>query len=125
MDVNTARFTGLLWGGQSQQGPSVLWPRIWRPALNRPADSPAEPRRHFAHRLYRYGQRPEREQVRLTLERALSHDRIKTVIHGFTKLGLLEMTRKRTRESLSQVWAAQGKDKGSVAPRGKGKDNQA
>ena len=67
----------------------------------------------------------EREQVRLALEQALSGDRIKTVIHGFTKLGLLEMTRKRTRDSLSQVWAAQGKDKGHSASRGKGKDNQA
>lgn len=126
VDVNTARFTGASLGGQSQQGPSV--------ALAQNLAACPEIARQI--RLRNLGgillidfigmdSDQEREQVRLTLERALSHDRIKTVIHGFTKLGLLEMTRKRTRESLSQVWAAQGKDKGSVAPRGKGKDNQA
>jgi len=45
----------------------------------------------------------ERTQVREALEQHLRRDRVKTVIHGFTSLGLLEMTRKRTRESLSGV----------------------
>ena len=37
------------------------------------------------------------------LEQALSHDRVKTNINGFTQLGLVEMTRKRTRESIEHV----------------------
>jgi ribonuclease G len=35
-----------------------------------------------------------------SLEQAMSKDRAKSNIYGFTKLGLIEMTRKRTRESL-------------------------
>ena len=45
----------------------------------------------------------EREQVQNALGEALAKDRTKTVLHGFTRLGLFEMTRKRTRESLSQL----------------------
>ncbi len=37
------------------------------------------------------------------LEVALNKDRAKTKIHGFTQLGLVEMTRKRTRESLEHI----------------------
>lgn len=39
----------------------------------------------------------DRQRVQKALEEAFSLDRIKTVIHGFTKLGLMEMTRKRSR----------------------------
>ncbi len=45
----------------------------------------------------------QRQRVVKRLEEALQADRIKTVIHGFTSLGLLEMTRKRTRESLRDL----------------------
>ncbi len=38
------------------------------------------------------------------LKKALSTDRAKTYVYGFTKLGLVEMTRKRTRESLSHTF---------------------
>lgn len=38
-----------------------------------------------------------------SLEIALSRDKTKTNIHGFSALGLVEMTRKRTRESLEHV----------------------
>lgn len=41
-----------------------------------------------------------RQQVLEAMEQALQADRVKTVVHGFTSLGLLEMTRKRTRNSL-------------------------
>ncbi|MCU4676580.1 ribonuclease G [Catenovulum sp. 2E275] len=37
------------------------------------------------------------------LEQALSYDRTKSNIHGFSALGLVEMTRKRTRESLEHI----------------------
>jgi ribonuclease G len=37
------------------------------------------------------------------LRRALARDRTRTAVHGFSPLGLVEMTRKRTRESLSHV----------------------
>lgn len=42
----------------------------------------------------------ERERVEAAMQEAISDDRVKTVIHGFTRLGLLEMTRKRTRDTL-------------------------
>ena len=42
-------------------------------------------------------------QVLRTLEKAMEKDRAKTNITGVSELGLVEMTRKRTRESLSQV----------------------
>lgn len=38
-----------------------------------------------------------------SLELALGRDRAKTNIHGFSALGLVEMTRKRTRESLEHI----------------------
>ena len=38
-----------------------------------------------------------------SLELAVTPDRAKTHIHGFTALGLVEMTRKRTRESIEHV----------------------
>jgi len=37
------------------------------------------------------------------LKRALSRDRMRVTVNGFTALGLVEMTRKRTRESLAHV----------------------
>ncbi|WP_318491622.1 ribonuclease G [Photobacterium leiognathi] len=42
-------------------------------------------------------------RVLQALEQALSCDRVKTNINGFTQLGLVEMTRKRTRESIEHV----------------------
>lgn len=44
-----------------------------------------------------------RRRVLHSLEQALSKDRIKTSISGFSPLGLVEMTRKRTRESIEHV----------------------
>ncbi|WP_375751502.1 ribonuclease G [Vibrio sp. HN007] len=44
-----------------------------------------------------------RNRVLASLEQALSADRVKTNINGFTQLGLVEMTRKRTRESIEHV----------------------
>ena len=44
-----------------------------------------------------------RNRVIESLEEALSKDRVKTNVNGFTQLGLVEMTRKRTRESLEHV----------------------
>lgn len=45
----------------------------------------------------------DRARVLAAMEEAASDDRVKTVIHGFTSLGLLEMTRKRTRDTLSDT----------------------
>ncbi len=39
------------------------------------------------------------------LERAFAADRVKTVIHGFTSLGLVEMTRRRSRPPLKEMLA--------------------
>jgi len=44
-----------------------------------------------------------RQRVLTSLEAALSKDRVKTNINGFTQLGLVEMTRKRTRESIEHI----------------------
>ncbi len=38
------------------------------------------------------------------LERCFAADRVKTVVHGFTSLGLVEMTRKRSRPPLKEVY---------------------
>lgn len=42
-----------------------------------------------------------RESVLSELRKALSHDRTRMTVNGFTQLGLVEMTRKRTRDSLA------------------------
>jgi ribonuclease G len=44
-----------------------------------------------------------REQVMRTLERALERDPVRTSVTELSELGLVEMTRKRTRESLGHV----------------------
>ncbi len=44
-----------------------------------------------------------RRQVYRALEKAMSRDRARTVITGVSELGLVEMTRKRTRDSLAHV----------------------
>ena len=44
-----------------------------------------------------------RNRVLTSLDAALSKDRVKTNINGFTQLGLVEMTRKRTRESIEHI----------------------
>ncbi len=44
-----------------------------------------------------------RDAVLLEFRKALSKDRTRITVNGFTQLGLVEMTRKRTRESLAHV----------------------
>jgi ribonuclease G len=44
-----------------------------------------------------------RNSVLGELRKALSRDRVRMTVNGFTQLGLVEMTRKRTRESLAHV----------------------
>lgn len=44
-----------------------------------------------------------RDAVLAELKKILAQDRVKTTVSGFSALGLVEMTRKRTRESLSQL----------------------
>lgn len=45
----------------------------------------------------------EQAEVASALEEALSADRTKTILHGFTSLGLMELTRKRTGQSLREM----------------------
>ncbi len=45
-----------------------------------------------------------RQQVIDALKAALAADRVKTVLHGMTALGLIEMTRKRSRVPLRDEW---------------------
>jgi ribonuclease G len=44
-----------------------------------------------------------RQQVLRTLEKALERDTVRTSVSGISPLGLVEMTRKRTRESLGHL----------------------
>lgn len=44
------------------------------------------------------------QQVLEALRQAFANDRVKTVIHGFTSLGLIEMTRKKSRMPLRDEW---------------------
>ena len=46
----------------------------------------------------------ERERILTALNAAVLQDRVKTVIHGMTQLGLIEMTRKRTAPSVYEQW---------------------
>ncbi len=45
----------------------------------------------------------DRSLVLEALKNAFRTDRVKTVVHGYTSLGLIEMTRKRTRPSLAEM----------------------
>lgn len=45
----------------------------------------------------------QRESVLGELKKAVARDRARTGVNGFTPLGLVEMTRKRTRESLAHI----------------------
>lgn len=55
--------------------------------------------------------RPEhRQQVLRELERCFACDRVKTVVHGFTSLGLVEMTRKRARPPLRETLKKENKE---------------
>ena len=49
------------------------------------------------------GRSDHQEAVMAELRKQLARDRVKTVVGGFSPLGLLEMTRKRTRESLAHM----------------------
>ena len=68
----------------------------------------------------------ERATVREAMEKAVAEDRVKTVIHGFTSLGLLEMTRRRTGDSLLSLHTEScGRCGGSGrAPRKETRENQ-
>jgi ribonuclease G len=49
------------------------------------------------------GREEHREQVLAEFRKQLARDRVKTMVGGFSQLGLVEMTRKRTRESLAHM----------------------
>ena len=49
------------------------------------------------------GREEHRDAVLAELRKQLARDRVKTTVGGFSQLGLVEMTRKRTRESLAHL----------------------
>lgn len=55
--------------------------------------------------------REHEQQVLAELNRCFAADRVKTVVHGFTSLGLVEMTRKRMRPTLKETMASQNASK--------------
>ena len=57
----------------------------------------------------------ERAAVTAALTEALKADRLKTAVHGFTTLGLMEMTRKRARKPLREML---GDQKPALVPAG-------
>lgn len=57
--------------------------------------------------------REHEHQVLAELNRCFADDRVKTVVHGFTSLGLVEMTRKRMRPTLKETLASQKASKAS------------
>jgi ribonuclease G len=56
-----------------------------------------------------------RETVRRTLEEVLQKDKAKTTLNRISDLGLIEMTRKRTRESLGRLGTGQLQSKETIA----------
>lgn len=48
--------------------------------------------------------REHHQAVLMALNQAFAADRVKTVVHGFTALGLVEMTRRRSRPPLREVY---------------------
>ena len=71
-------------------------------AIGAPA-APAQPGRHHHRRLHRHDARGAPQRRAGGVRKQLARDRTKTTVSGFTQLGLVEMTRKRTRESLAHV----------------------
>ncbi len=72
-------------------------------ARHRAPAAPAQPRRHHHRRLHRHGEpgAPRRRADRAQESPGL--DRTRVTVNSFTSLGLVEMTRKRTRESLAHT----------------------
>ena len=54
--------------------------------------------------LHRHGRSGPRETVLAEPKKALRRDRTRMTVNGFTQLGLVEMTRKRTRDSLAHSY---------------------
>ena len=44
-----------------------------------------------------------REAVLAAMQEALADDPVKTVVHGFTSLGLMELTRKKTEDAFAPL----------------------
>ena len=57
-----------------------------------------------------------RHQVLKALEACFAHDRVKTVVHGLTSLGLVEMTRRRTHPPLREMMKNQLGPEADAAP---------
>lgn len=106
VDVNTAKFTG-----KTELQDTVLQMNL---------EAAAEVARQVRLRnisgiiiidMIDMHQREHRHQVLKELERCFESDRVKTVVHGFTSLGLVEMTRKRMRPTLKETLAQRATNK--------------
>jgi ribonuclease G len=98
VDVNTGGFVGV------RNFDDTIFKTNLEAAHHRPPAAPAQPRRHHHCRLHRHGKRGAQESAVLTeFNKALARDHTRLTVNGFTALGLVEMTRKRTRESLAHV----------------------
>jgi len=71
--------------------------------LDRAPAAAAQPGRHHHRGLHRHDARGPPAAVLAELRKQLARDRTRTTVSGFTQLGLVEMTRKRTRESLAHM----------------------
>ena len=99
IDVNTGGFVG----GRNFDD-TIFKTNLEAAQVDRAAAAAAQSRRHHHPRLHRHGERrPSRRRCSPSSNRALEKDRTRLTVNGFTQLGLVEMTRKRTRESLAHV----------------------
>lgn len=98
IDVNTARFTG------NRQLETTL--------LQADLEAAREAARQIRLRnlsgiilidMIDLQEEAHRTMVLEALREALSCDRVKTVVHGFTSLGLVEITRKKSRNTLMEA----------------------
>lgn len=95
VDVNTASFTGGASGGAALEQNLAACEEIARQIRLRNLSG------IILIDFIDMASDEERGRVLASMRAALENDRVKSVAHGFTSLGLLETTRKRTREPLS------------------------
>ena len=98
IDVNTGRYVG-----KNDQEETVLRTNLEAAKRDRRPAPAAQHRRHHRHRLHRHGERRAPQGGASTRSpRRSKADKARTNILRISELGLVEMTRKRTRESLAQ-----------------------
>jgi ribonuclease G len=100
IDVNTGRFVGK--GSEGHGGDDPQDEPRGRPRDRLPAPLPEHRRAHHP-RPHRHGEAVEPREGSPHARGAPQKDKAKTTLNRISELGLIEMTRKRTRESLGRL----------------------